>query len=136
MSEETNYDVALSFAGEDRKYAEELYAHLTQYNVRVFYDNNEQALLWGKNLYDYLTDLYLNRAKFCVMLISQHYAQKLWTNHERKVAQARAFKENQEYILPIKLADTEIPGILSTIGYLSWPPEDAKSISEKIMELV
>jgi hypothetical protein len=133
MAEERNYDVVLSFAGEDRRFAEDLYSQLKQRNVRVFYDNNEQSILWGKNLYDYLTDLYLNRAKFCVMIVSKYYAQKLWTNHERRVVQARAFRENQEYILPVKLDDTEIPGILSTIGYLSCPPEDAKSISEKII---
>ena len=53
------------------------------------------------------------------MFISAAYGKKLWTNHERKAAQARAFGEAREYILPVRFDDTEIPGVLPTIGYLS-----------------
>ena len=55
---------------------------------------------------------------FCVVFLSKHYATKRWANHERKSAQARAFKENKEYILPVRLDDTEIPGIRETVGYI------------------
>ncbi len=90
--------------------------------------------MWGKNLYTYLSDIYQNKTHYCVMFISQHYAQKLWTNHERQAAQARAFEENEEYILPIRLDDTKIPGIPSTIAYLSWPPETAETIADTIVK--
>jgi hypothetical protein len=86
--------------------------------VSVFYDSFENVNLWGKDLYEKFDDIYRKQAKYCVMFISRHYAEKLWTNHERKSAQARAFKENKEYILPVKLDDTELPGIRETIGYL------------------
>ena len=49
------------------------------------------------------------------MFLSQNYARTLWARHELKNAQARAFEENQEYILPVRLDDTEIPGILPTV---------------------
>jgi hypothetical protein len=58
--------------------------------------------------------VYANRARFTVVFISSHYARKLWTNHERKSAQARAFKERSEYLLPARFDDTDVPGILST----------------------
>ena len=126
------YDVALSFAGEDREYAKELADLLIINHYSCFYDENELANLWGKNLYDYLSSVYKDRARYCVMFLSKHYKQKLWTNHERQNAQARAFKENREYILPVRLDDTEIPGILPTIGYL-----DLRVISiEKIYEVL
>jgi hypothetical protein len=48
------------------------------------------------------------------VFISSHYARKLWTNHERKSAQARAFKERSEYLFPARFDDTDVPGILST----------------------
>lgn len=115
---EYKYDVALSFAGEDRSHAETLTDLLRSDGYRVFYDEYEQATLWGKNIYEHLSSIYKDKARYCVMFLSQHYAQKLWTNHERQSAQARAFEENQEYILPIRLDDTEIPGVLSTVGYL------------------
>lgn len=128
-----HYDVALSFAGEDRTYAEALAGTLVCRGVSVFYDNYEKATLWGKDLYTYLSDLYQNKACYCVMFLSQNYAAKLWTNHERKAAQARAFGEHEEYILPVRLDDTTIPGILPTIGYLSWPPETPETIADAIM---
>ena len=112
------YDVALSFAGEDRKHAKELADFLNKNGYSCFYDDNELANLWGKNLYDYLSSVYQDRARYCVMFLSQHYERKLWTNHERQMAQAKAFKENREYILPVRLDDTEIPGIPPTVGYL------------------
>ena len=112
------YDVALSFAGEDRKHAKELADLLKTHGYSCFYDENELPNLWGKNLYDYLSSVYKDRARYCVMFLSKHYEQRLWTNHERQHAQARAFKENREYILPVRLDDTEIPGIPPTIGYL------------------
>jgi len=112
------YDVALSFAGEDRASAEQLASLLTSAGVKVFYDEYEQATLWGKNLYDHLHDVYSNRARFCVMFVSSAYATRLWTNHERQAAQARAFRERSEYILPIRIDETSLPGLPETIGYI------------------
>ncbi len=128
-----SYDVALSFAEEDRLYAVALFKVLRQYGVEVFYDKEDKSTLWGKNLYPYLSDLYQNRARYCVMFLSKHYAAKFWTNHEREAAQARAFREQEEYILPVRLDDTEIPGILPTTAYLSWPPETAETIASAII---
>ena len=114
----TKYDVALSFAGEDRQHVKALADLLKAGGYWFFFDENELAQLWGKNLYDYLSSVYKDRARYCVMFLSQHYERKLWTNHERQLAQARAFQENREYILPVRLDDTEIPGIPPTVGYL------------------
>lgn len=104
-----DYDVALSFAGEDRTYVEEVARALTAAGVKVFYDKLEEADLWGKNLYTHLSDIYRKRARFTVMFISRSYAEKRWTNHEREAAQARAFADSREYILPARFDETEIP---------------------------
>jgi len=84
----------------------------------VFYDEFQEDDLWGKNLYDYLTEIYRDKAKFCVVFASKHYAAKVWTNHERMAAQARAIKNLGEYILPLRLDDTEIPGLLDTVAFI------------------
>ena len=114
------YEIAISFAGEDRRYAERIAKALSKRDVRIFYDDYEKVDLWGKNLYDHLTEIYRKKAKFCLILISKHYARKLWTNLERKSAQSRAFEENEDYILPLRLDDTEIKGILPTVGYIRY----------------
>ena len=103
MSKE--YDVALSFAGEDRQYAKELADLLDAGKYSVFYDEYELVKLWGENLYEHLSSVYKDQALYCVMFLSEHYERKLWTNHERQSAQARAFEENQGYILPVRIDD-------------------------------
>lgn len=118
------YQVALSFAGEDRAYVSKLAHSLRQKDIRVFYDDYEQVELWGKDLYVHLDEVYRKKARFCVLFLSEHYKKKVWTNHERESAQARAFEEKKGYVLPVRMDDTEIPGIRPTIGYV-----DGRSIS-------
>ncbi|HWT00037.1 MAG TPA: TIR domain-containing protein [Pyrinomonadaceae bacterium] len=113
-----HYDVCLSFAGEERSYVREVADALTENGVRVFFDEYEEARLWGKDLYVHLDTVYRNQALYCVLFISHSYANKLWTNHERQSAQARAFMENREYILPARFDDTVIPGLRDTVGYI------------------
>ena len=130
------YDVAISFAGEDRRHARSLADELVRRGVSVFYDEFERPRLWGRDLYTYLVDIYQNRACFCVAFLSKHYAKKLWASHERKAAQARAFQEQGEYLLPIRLDGTEIPGMLPTTGYLTWPPYDGVSTARLLIDKV
>lgn len=130
------FDVALSFAGEDRSYVSEVADVLREMGFRVFYDKYETVSLWGKDLYTHLREIYFQRAKYTVMFISKHYKKKLWTNHERESAQARAFLENKEYILPARFDSTKIPGFLPTVGYVNLngfqPVEFALLIKQKI----
>lgn len=130
------YDVCLSFAGEDRAYVKEVARELNSKGVRVFYDEYERAELWGKDLYTHLDDIYQNSAKYCVLFASKNYAKKLWTSHERQSAQARAFKEHKEYILPARFDNTVIPGLRDTVGYINLrktsPAELATLILKKI----
>ena len=134
--ENYEYDVVLSFAEENRQYVASVANSLKQNGINVFYDEDEEIELWGKNLYTYLIKIYKDKAKYCVIFISKHYANKLWTNHEREAAQTRAFEECREYILPARFDDTEIPGIHKTVGYISLnnksPEEFAKLIIKKV----
>ena len=131
---ELEYDVVLSFAGEDRKYVEQTAKYLRNKGVKVFYDNYETVDLWGKDLYQHLDNVYQRKAKYAVIFISEAYSKKLWTNHELKGAQARAFSENEEYILPVRFDDTEIPGIRKTVGYLSLTDLKPSQLGKKIIE--
>ena len=89
-----NYDVAFSYAGEQREYVHATYECLKHLGVSVFYDASQVASLWGKNLYEYLSDVYSKQARYCVVFLSRQYAEKLWTKHELKSMQARAFQES------------------------------------------
>jgi len=128
------YDVVLSFAGEDREHAEQLAKLLRKKGVRVFYDKYERANLWGKDLYQHFQSIYRDMARYCVIFLSQAYAQKLWTRHELKLIQARAFREQREYILPVRIDDTEIPGITETVGYIDLRSTTIQEIAELVLK--
>ena len=68
------------------------------------------------------------------MFISDHYKDKIWTNHERKAAQARAFAESDmEYVLPAFFDKViEVPGLTGTTGYISL----AKKTPEQVANLI
>jgi hypothetical protein len=131
----SKYHVALSFAGEDRPYVEKVASALRAEGVNVFYDMFEEADLWGKDLYTHLSDVYQNLALFTVMFVSEAYQSKLWTTHERKSAQARAFSDSKEYILPAKFDESiEIPGLLKTTGYVSLKTKTPDQLAALIVQ--
>ena len=84
------YDVALSYAGEDRVQARELAKRIQMTGYSVFYDEFEE--LWGQDLSVKLHEVYGKQSRFCVILVSEHYVKKPWTNMERKAVLARAMQ--------------------------------------------
>jgi hypothetical protein len=127
-----DYDVALSYAGEDRAYVEQVAAQLRQQDVRIFYDEYAAAQLWGNDLYVLLDEVYRKRARFVVIFVSRYYASKPWTHHERQSAQARALTNIDPYLLPVRLDDSELPGLRPTVGYI-----DARNTSvERLVWLI
>lgn len=133
QDETFEYEIALSFAGEDRAAAQSLADQLIESGIRVFYDLYEQSDLWGKDLYQHLQEVYREKAQYCVIFVSKSYSEKLWTKHELKQAQARAFRENSDYILPLRLDDTEIPGLNHTVGYIDLRQNSIEQVAQLIV---
>ena len=131
-----SFDVVFSFAGENRKYVREVAQYLRKKKVAVFYDEDEQVNLWGKDLAEHFEVLYARSGKYCVMFISKDYVREEWTRHERRAALSRALQEREEYILPARFDETEVPGILQTVAYVSLigktPAKVGKIILEKL----
>jgi hypothetical protein len=138
-STKLNFEVALSFAGEDRNYVEQVAKCLQTAGVELFYDDYERATLWGKDLVEHLDLVFRGDARYCLMFISASYAAKIWPTHERRSALARALEERTEYILPVRFDDTAIPGLRPTIGYVDardFSPEDLANLAlEKLGRL-
>ncbi len=133
MSKEYQYDVVLSFAGEDRSYVEKVAEFLRTKGLREFYDQFEEVSLWGKDLVAHLDDIYRNKACYCVMFISKHYAPKSWPKMERRSAFARALSD-EGYILPARFDDTEIPGLPPTIHYIDLRQKTPVELGELIIQ--
>ncbi|GAA1813940.1 TIR domain-containing protein [Planosporangium flavigriseum] len=133
------YEVCLSYAAEDREYVAEVANVLRDRSVDVFYDQYEDAALWGKNMQIHFTGVFASARRYCVVFISANYVKetKFWTKVERESALQRAFMEAGEYLLPARFDDTEVPWILRTIRYVdlreTTPAELADLICRKLM---
>jgi len=134
------YFVALSFAGEQRAYVEQVSKELSRLKIKHFYDYNEQESLWGKDLAQYLSKLYYEDAQYFVPFISKEYAEKVWPSLELSAALDRNIHEfrpdYQRYILPVYFDDIYIPGIPKTMGaYMAnkiAPERLAQAIEKKL----
>jgi len=121
------WDVALSFAGAQQGYVEQVAGVLQARGVRCFYDADEQIELWGKYLAEELPAIYGEQAAAVVVFVSAEYAARDWSRLERRAALNRAVRERREYVLPARFDDTPLPGLLSdmvAIDLCSRAPEE------------
>lgn len=131
---EFEYEIALSFAGEDRKIAEEIANGLIIDGVKVFYDRFYKTEMWGKKLTHYFQDVYGPKARFVIVLISKYYPIKDWTDFEFFIARGEAKKRKEEFILPLTLDDTKILGIHEDVGYLDLEKEGVEGVVDAVRE--
>ncbi len=133
QSEALAWDVCLSFAGEQRSYVELVANSLKNQGYAVFYDEHEQARIWGKNQVEYFDYIYRVASRVCLMFISVEYRDKLWTRHERKSALSRALRDD-EYVLPIRFDSTQLDGLNPDIGYIDASGASPDSIASLLMQ--
>jgi hypothetical protein len=112
------YDVALSFAGEDRHLASRIADLCKSIGLSVFYDEYERAALWGKDLAAHLDTTYRKDTVVCVVLISEAYRRKLWTRHEIRSIFAAMLETGDDFLLPVRVDDTDLPGLSPTVGFV------------------
>ena len=68
------------------------------------------------------------------MFVSAEYARRIWTTHERRSALPRMVQENgKEYILPVRVDDTDLVGLPPTIGYISNANYSTEAIGKLII---
>ena len=133
MKHECEYQVALSFAGEQRDYVEEVSKELSNLGIRHFYDNSNRADLWGKNLTIHLDEIYFSKSQFVVAFISHEYRDKIWTRWEMASAQDRALRQANEYILPVYFDDVRLPGLIGSLGHIDARGTTPKELAQLIL---
>ncbi|MXY92324.1 MAG: TIR domain-containing protein [Caldilineaceae bacterium SB0670_bin_27] len=137
MNEIRKYDVALSFAGEQRDYVEEVANELTSLNIFPFYDGFEEEtiMLWGRHLSEVLNEVYEKNSSNVVMFISKEYIDKAWPTHERRSAISGAIQKGTPPLL-VRFDCTTVPGLPTDINHLSakkyTPPQLALMIAKKM----
>ena len=72
--------------------------------------------------------------RYCVIFISKNYKDKVWPTHEKRSALVRALHEKEEYILPARFDNTEIPGLRSSIGYIKLEDKSPSEFAQLILK--
>ena len=130
------YDFALSFAGSDRNLAEALFTKLTDNEVEVFYDKNEQHRILATDVEEYLRPIYQTEAAYVVVLLSREYPERLWTRIESDAFKER-FKDG--CVIPIWFTDVNKSAFDTTRdkGGLQFDPSlDSELQVQKLTELL
>ncbi|NOY85997.1 MAG: TIR domain-containing protein [Deltaproteobacteria bacterium] len=131
------FDVAVSFAGEDREFAEEIAESLREVGVSVFYDNYQTAQLWGEDLSVKFQEVYRDKSRYCIMIVSAPYLGKMWTILERRHAIERMIEnKGAAYILPVRLDGFpgDVLGLPSTVHYLTASKNEAPKVVNTFLE--
>lgn len=130
------FDVAVSFAGTDRPVVTELVDALKRRGLEVFYDFDEQAVLWGKNLREKLGQVYSEDAQFMIVCLSDAYPERDWTNFEMEIGQKAAAKRTEDYLLPLIVGTTRpaIVGLPATVGHLDLRDRSVEQVADLVQE--
>lgn len=130
------YDVAVSFAGDVRPQVEGFVRALQERGLSVFYDFDQQALLWGQDLRVLLDRVYSTEALYMVVFLSQSYPERDWTEFEVSVGKSAAKKRTQEYLLPVIVDDVKVVGIADTVAHLDLRRIDVERAADILAEKV
>lgn len=112
------YDIAFSFANEDLKIAKKIAKELKRLSVTYYLYKEEVTL--ASNLTATTWNIYYQESRFAVVLISEQYKEKKWASREWDAINAVHRPYNSSYIIPIRLDDTELPGLHPDIIFLEW----------------
>src|SRR6266480_2368331 len=132
------FDVSLSFPGEVRPYVESVAKELVSLlgPGRVFYDNYFKAQLARPNLDALLQDIYRKRSKLIVAFLCNAYSEKEWCGIELRAIRDLIKSKQDTMVMYVRTDRGEVPGVLSTDGFLDandhTPIEIANFIAERL----
>lgn len=115
------YDLAVSFAGEQRYYVEQVVAHCAELGLSVLYDRDLSIELWGRNLITGLRRAYGGeRARYVAPFLSREYLAKPYPMDEFRAMLVPALAKPDDYILPVLVGDVAVPPefLSPAVGFL------------------
>lgn len=132
----SRYDFALSFAGANRDLALAISETLSEREVAVFYDGNEQHRIVAQNVEDYLAPIYRSEAKYVIVFQSPEYPTRIWTKFESDAFRER-FGSNE--VIPIRFCSVQSGFFTDDAKYggITFDPDgDFRDQVEKICDLL
>ncbi|MEW2131905.1 toll/interleukin-1 receptor domain-containing protein [Streptomyces sp. NPDC005435] len=102
------YDLAVSFAGEQRDYVEQVVRACQERGLRVAYDADLTVDLWGRNLVQEFRKVY-GGARYVAPFISRDYLAKPYPMDEFRSMLLPAMDRPDDYMLPVLMGDVSVP---------------------------
>ncbi|MEV4648341.1 toll/interleukin-1 receptor domain-containing protein [Saccharopolyspora sp. NPDC049357] len=134
----TTYDIAVSFAGEQRDYVEAVVGAAKDRGLKVFYDKDKGNEWWGRNFIREQRKVYGSQTRFFVPFISTEYLAKPIPMDEFSAVMMTAVKQGDEYVLPVLMGDVQVPPDLlhPHIGYLRSDDFTPEALAEQLVQKV
>jgi len=106
--ENYEFDIAISFAGQNRILAKHIAEQLLSLDVQVFYDENFESNYLGKAWSKEFTRIFGSSSRYVLCLLDANYQEKIWPTFEREIFVPRIQKAE---VIPVYLDDTPIVGM-------------------------
>ncbi|MFU9138030.1 TIR domain-containing protein [Erwinia tasmaniensis] len=123
------YDFALSFSGSKRDDAEYIYNKLSESEISVFYDFNEQSRILSEDVEDYLAPIYRSESVYVIPLLSNDYPNRVWCKFEGDIFRSRFGKNS---IIPLRYSDCSVGMFDATNGVGGFSLDVSKPIESQL----
>lgn len=131
-----NFQVAVSFPGEKRRYVSRVVNILRKELKKdsVFYDLDYQAQLARPNVDILLQNIYHKQADLIVIFLSADYQKKSWCGLEWRGIRDLIKSRNDEKIMFVRFDDVELDGTFSIDGYIDATKYNTQQVATYIIE--
>jgi hypothetical protein len=104
----TEFDFAISFAGENRELARQITEQLTILDAHVFFDEHFEANFLGGACSAQFERIFGRDSQLVICLLDAHYREKIWPTFEKECFEPRV---GAGEVIPIYLDETAFVGI-------------------------
>jgi hypothetical protein len=118
------FEIAISFAGENRQLAKYIAEQLESIDISVFLDEHYEANYLGKAWSKEFERIFIEDSKYIICLLDTHHRDKIWPTFERECFKKRV---PDGEVIPVFLDETVFVGIPDDIVGIkfNWNSNDA-----------
>jgi len=129
------YDIAISFAGENRELVRHLSEQFAILDTNVFFDELYESNFLGRAWSAEFKRIFAEESRLVVCILDRNHQEKIWPTFERECFQPRVA---EAAVVAVRLDDTEFVGIpKDLVGiHFHWDPQSSEWMEKAIDEIV
>ncbi|MET9227771.1 toll/interleukin-1 receptor domain-containing protein [Lentzea sp. NPDC003310] len=89
----------------------------------------------GTDLFAYRLEVHGKKSRYIVLVVSEHYLNSGWTDRELQSALETRLRGRDNALLPLRLDDTEVPGLPQSTGWIDVRSDEDWAI-ESVVDLL